>query len=334
MGVAAVLSFCAPAAHAHTSAATGEARLRAAEAVGLGDSHADTHAVQRRIAARFARQPAARRRALVRASRSAARARHRAVAAQADTATGGSWSNAFPFPSYAIHAVLLPTGKVLFWGYGFSEGGQRPANRGIVGVWDPAKGTATDAFAMGVPTPLPGDARGVAYPTNTALAPPLVDPRGNPSTDPSALPAPVYCSGQSLLPDGRVLMVGGNDRWPAPGTDGWGGTKFAFIFDPWAYERGEYAWTRVAQDMQEGRWYPSQVLLSDGRTMVLGGYKSDGTPSEHGGDNDYLEVYENSLGKGFPPAALQRGELQARRALPAPRPAAEPQGAARGPGPG
>src|SRR3954452_15866890 len=72
------------------------------------------------------------------------------VAPAAQAAPGGSWDSPFNQPNnYAIHAVLMHTGKVLTWSYPL---GNTPYT-GAVGqgtatatVWDPSKGTGAGAF--------------------------------------------------------------------------------------------------------------------------------------------------------------------------------------------
>jgi hypothetical protein len=76
----------------------------------------------------------------------------------------------------------------------------------------------------------------------------------------------IFCSGTSFLPDGRVLVTGGQIRGGYEE-----GTPTVFTFDP-----GLRRWTRHA-DMRLGRWYPSQVLQPDGRTVILSGSIEDGS---------------------------------------------------------
>ena len=91
------------------------------------------------------------------------------------------------------------------------------------------------------------------------LDPPLVDADG----DGDKKRAPLYCSGQSFLPDGRVLVTGGNKRWLSNGYSGWEGI---LTFNPWTE-----TWTVQDDEMARGRWYPSQVLTGDGRTLIMAG---------------------------------------------------------------
>ena len=73
-------------------------------------------------------------------------------------------------------------------------------------------------------------------------------------------PTDVFCAGQSFLPDGRLLVAGGTERY-----DPFVGLKSALIFDPLS-ER----WTFV-QPMKNGRWYPTLITLGDGRVMATSG---------------------------------------------------------------
>ncbi len=72
------------------------------------------------------------------------------------------------------------------------------------------------------------------------------------------------CAGHSFLPDGRLLVAGGTLQFnPLLGS------KRAAIFDPYTL-----AWIPVA-DMADGRWYPTNVTLPDGRIVTMSGV--DGT---------------------------------------------------------
>ncbi len=73
----------------------------------------------------------------------------------------------------------------------------------------------------------------------------------------------IFCGYATTLADGRVLVVGGLD--PDNGYSGQG-LPIVLTFDP-ATEQ----WT-IAPPMHQGRWYPSLVRLTDGRTVVVGGH--------------------------------------------------------------
>jgi hypothetical protein len=241
-----------------------EQRLRAYETAALGASHAADHAAQRAVARRAMRRwrrmsPAQRRRALRRR-----RARARAIAqatANDPAAEIGRWTQApFGLPTYAINLAVLPTGKLLFWSYPPKplDGGQRP-NVGTAAIWDPAKGYG------------PASMRNVP--------PPAIDADGDGDTE----AAPLFCSGQSFLPNGTLLVTGGSRAYEGdPGFTLAAGHNRIFTFDPWTE-----SWTEQPR-MRGGRWYPSQLLLGDGRTLILGGYE-EGQPG--GLYNPDLEVF-------------------------------------------
>jgi hypothetical protein len=235
--LALVAATAAPAAAHEPAAGASEAELQGLESASLGAEHAAAHAAGRREARRLARLPKSKRRALARRQRRQARAI--ALQTAGDPAQVGAWTEPpFKLPNYAIHSVLLPTGKVLFWGYpppGVSD------NRGEAAIWSPELGTGPDSVR--------------------SVPPPPIDPDGNGPQ--SVVAAPIYCSGQSLMATGEVLVAGGNR---APPTSDFTGLDTIFTFDPWSE-----TWRRQ-RSMWTGRWYPSQLLLADGRTMLMGGY--------------------------------------------------------------
>ncbi|MGH7770575.1 MAG: galactose oxidase-like domain-containing protein, partial [Candidatus Binatia bacterium] len=68
----------------------------------------------------------------------------------------------------------------------------------------------------------------------------------------------VYCSGHSLLPDGRLLVAGGHIQNNI-------GLPNASIYDPYTN-----AWTSLP-DMNAGRWYPTNTTLANGDVLVVSG---------------------------------------------------------------
>lgn len=228
-----------------------EAEIRAYESAVLGDEHAAEHAEQRRDERRAMRRWQAmtsrEQRLKVARERELSKRLARRTAARAPASEIGRWTQApFELPnSFAIHTVVLPTGKLLYWG--FPDG---PPNIGNATLWDPSKGYGPSAFED--------------------VPPPVVDPDGDGPQPPGV--APIYCSGQSFLPNGEVLVTGGNLVFPGlsdPAYPDWAGLNRAFTFNPWT-ER----WTEQPQ-MNQGRWYPTQVELADGRTITIGGYNDD-----------------------------------------------------------
>jgi len=155
------------------------AELRAFETEILGHEHATQHFEQRRDE----RRELQRWRSLTPSQRKAERRREQEASLELARASAvapanqiGRWTQApFQLPQFAIHSVLLPTGKVLFWG--FPTG---PPNRGNAALWDPSLGYGPGAFED--------------------VPPPVIDPDG--AGPQSPVPAPIYCSGQSLLASG------------------------------------------------------------------------------------------------------------------------------------
>jgi hypothetical protein len=249
--------------------AQAERKLQAFETRTLGADHAAEHALQRRALRRQQGRwrrlsPAQRRRRAAAAKR---RGKRRQRVTQGPEAQVGAWTTApFPIPYYAIHSVVLPTGKVLFWGYDPRGPGGTHVNHGLAALWDPAKGTGGAAFKL--------------------VPPPLVDADGNGTLE----PAPIYCSGQSLMATGEVLVAGGNRVWPGQsgGTfTNFAGTKQVLTFNPFTE-----TWT-PQPTMRFGRWYPTQVELADGRSLIASGY----TEKAPGGDyNKEVEIFTPGSG--------------------------------------
>ena len=130
-----------------------------------------------------------------------------------DEAQAGFWQAPIPWPGVAIHASLLPNGKVLTFG----RMNAPPA------LWTPG------------PFNSPGAFEGVAHAGD------------------------LFCSGHTLLPDGRLLVSGGHS-----GTDNFG-TLTTYIYD--AAVNG---WTR-GSDMANGRWYPTTTTLATGEVLTISG---------------------------------------------------------------
>jgi galactose oxidase len=100
----------------------------------------------------------------------------------ADPAKVGQWSEPFPLKNVAIHAHLLPTGKILYWG--------RRREFGSV-QFDTLNDHACQTYILDPDT---------RQSRETANQPVLKD----------GSTVNLFCSGHTFLPDGRLMVVGGH----------------------------------------------------------------------------------------------------------------------------
>jgi galactose oxidase len=128
----------------------------------------------------------------------------------------GTWSAPVGFPLIPVAAALLPNGKVLTWSAYAADAFLGTTSRTLTATYDPATGVVTQ--------------REVAETGHD-----------------------MFCPGISVLPDGRVIVTGGND------------SQKTSIYDP-----ATDAWTDGG-DMKIGRGYQSSVTLGDGRVFTIGG---------------------------------------------------------------
>jgi hypothetical protein len=165
----------------------------------------------------------------------------------------GEWTTApFDLPhQMAINAVMLRTGKVLMFSYPKRDFGT--TDYGSAVVWDPSKGTGADSFKQ---------------------VPPPIDPD-------SGKPANIFCAGQAVLDDGRVLVVGGNLRYENESNHYYAGLNRAYVFNP-----GTETWQEQPR-MRHGRWYPTLLKMADGRVAVISG----STEQQTGQTNRDFEVF-------------------------------------------
>ncbi|GGK06966.1 hypothetical protein GCM10010123_40910 [Pilimelia anulata] len=139
----------------------------------------------------------------------------------------GAWE-VLPYtsPVRGIHAAVLRNGKVLLIAGSGNDVGEFQAGRFTSSLYDPADGSFT----------------------------------------PITTPADFFCAGHAQLPDGRLLVLGGNAAYPAPdGSSGYKGLRVSYVFDP-----ATNSYTRT-NDMNEGHWYPSATTLGNGDILSVGG---------------------------------------------------------------
>jgi hypothetical protein len=91
------------------------------------------------------------------------------------------------------------------------------------------------------------------------------DPGTGALTPSPALFGDLHCAGQSILADGRVIVVGGQNVSPH------NGTSITSLFDP-----NTRTWTQ-GPDMSYLRWYATSTTLADGRVLATSGDAPDGT---------------------------------------------------------
>lgn len=163
------------------------------------------------------------------------------LALEHDASREGDWELlAFRSGVLAVHAALLPRGKVLFF-------------------------AGSGSSALRFRSPLFGDEQHGIF-TSVVWGPP-----DNVFSHPGTLrtqagkPFDFFCGGDAFLPDGRLLSAGGTlDYGPFKGR------KDAALFD-FASEQWSFA-----ASMAHGRWYPTLITLADGRILATTGLTENG----------------------------------------------------------
>ncbi len=163
----------------------------------------------------------------------------------------GSWRVLVHSEVLAVHAALLPTGKVLF-----AAGSGNSAVR----FGDPNFGNTALKFWTSVvwdPTlsPPPGQDTDFFHPAT---------PR-----DAQHKVLDLFCGGETMLADGQVLSTGGTLAY-ADSVKPFAGRPdtlvFSLVSQQWA----------VVRPMAHGRWYPSVITLGDGRVLAAAGLDENG----------------------------------------------------------
>lgn len=170
----------------------------------------------------------------------------------------------------AVHAALLHTGKILYFG-----GDQHTNSLNQNGDVDHTRLFDCTTRAITPVTGLPGN----------------VD---------------LFCSGHAQLADGRILAAGGTRNWGGGGVHPSGhfiGIRDSYLFDP-ADEQWHVTGKMVTQRADEveegldiektgGKWYPTLVTLPDGRVLAVSGHP-EVDDSRH--NNNSLELYDVASG--------------------------------------
>ncbi|HEX2057471.1 MAG TPA: galactose oxidase-like domain-containing protein [Actinomycetota bacterium] len=163
---------------------------------------------------------------------------------------GGSWQ----IPSYGsgvvgMHAALLHTNKVLFFAYDEPEDHHNPGP---------------------IPPDL-GESAVLDLSSHSHSTPSYSGPTG------TAMPN-IFCSGHALLPDGRLLVAGGDRETQSR-------IRSLHVFTPGG---AGGSWRHVGM-CAEGRWYATCVTLPDGRVLIVGGEKRIAGP---GTRNTAFEIFD------------------------------------------
>jgi hypothetical protein len=110
-----------------------------------------------------------------------------------------------------------------------------------------------------------------------------------------------FCSGHSILADGRIVAMGG-DAGLSGQTNGLLDIRTyspaAAVADRWQLEEAK---------LESGQWYPTQLVLPDQRVLALGGLYQDG-----GAGNPLLSVWDANTGtysfqRDIPAAVIWQG---------------------------
>lgn len=198
---------------------------------------------------------------------------YRVVVLDSVPATQGQFE-LLPYDSQvlAVHAAVLPHGKVLFFA-GSGNNGVRFASPDFGDttkefwcsvVWDYAGSMASDKPHFFHPDTL---------------------------RDAGGRPIDFFCGGESLLADGRLLAAGGTLAYDVDGQNRPAGHGFQGRPDALTFDLTTQQWS-VAASMQHGRWYPTLITLGDGRIMAASGLDVNGS---HTTD---IEIYTDSAAGG------------------------------------
>ena len=169
----------------------------------------------------------------------------------AQWATQGKFSAPITWPlemPLMVHAAMLPDGRILFWGRTKEgEAAGNPTIYDLVGnsparIWNPATDGSQPSHFEAV---------------------------NNVSTN-------LFCSGHSLMPDGRLFVAGGHaHRHP----NSISGDKHTNIFDPVSRLWAPQDVAGSPPVMEKGRWYPFTLVLENGKIAILSGTYNE-PPSE------------------------------------------------------
>jgi hypothetical protein len=117
-------------------------------------------------------------------------------------------------------------------------------------------------------------------PTQNTFRVGLWDPNSNSFSQGPNQSWDMFCNGMVVLPDGRAFIVGGNLQY-----DPFEGLPNTAVYDP---DSNQFF---NKENMAQGRWYPTVLVLGDGRVMTFSGL------NEQGQTNTQVEIY--TVGHGW-----------------------------------
>ncbi len=179
----------------------------------------------------------------------------------------GRWLAPFDAEVPAVNLVLLQDGRLLYWSGVEANEGDGPGQQTFFTTY-----------------PMSGESRILEFTSDGAVVTVPVNAMGDGDD--------LFCSGQTMLPDGRILTSGGT-HWHDVSQDHalfLDGIKDARIFDP-----STDTWSRVA-DMDLNRWYPSLFTAPDGTPIAASGIGNLANPQEHWANWESYDVAGDDWG--------------------------------------
>ncbi len=170
----------------------------------------------------------------------------------------GQWGPCEEIETTPVHINVLPDAKVLYWGRD-----KHPD------TWDIAGRSNTYTW----------------HPVTKVKSGPILNDDTN-----------LFCSAHSFLPDGRLMVAGGHDRYePVPDQESIGEREIN-LFNYQASPAN--AWSLSERLMEEGRWYPSSVAISNGDIAVFSGTRWTGQLNSEGRPVITRNFQANVYGQG------------------------------------
>ncbi len=176
--------------------------------------------------------------------------------------SSGRWLKPFEGEVPAVNMVVLEGGKILYWS-------------GVEAHHDDGPGQQTFFTTY----PMVGESRVLEFTTEGHI----VTTPDNEFGDAEDL----FCSGQTMLPDGRILTAGGT-HWHDASQDQklfLDGTRDARVYDP-----ATDTWTKLS-DMVLNRWYPTVLTTPEGDAVAASGIGNLATYSEQW---ENWEIYDEA----------------------------------------